>query len=172
MNRQEELKNQINLTVAHSDFQKGMIKYSFFKLNDHSVSDDLVQDTFIKTWSYLARGGNILLMRSFLYRVLNDLIVDQYRKKKPISLDNLLEKGYEKIDKSFENNINILDGKIAVMLVEKLSPKYQKVIKMKFVQELSLKEISLITGQTKNTIAVQIHRGIEKLRNIYNHKIV
>ncbi len=41
-------------------------------------------------------------------------------------------------------------------------------MRMRFVKTLSLKEISLITGQTKNTIAVQIHRGLEKLKILYN----
>jgi len=36
------------------------------------------------------------------------------------------------------------------------------------VRDLSLQEISLITGRSKNSIAVQAHRGLEKLRVIYN----
>ena len=40
---------------------------------------------------------------------------------------------------------------------------------MKYVQDLSLEEMSQITGQTKNGIAVKIHRGLEKLKILYNH---
>lgn len=39
---------------------------------------------------------------------------------------------------------------------------------MRFVQDLSLTEISLITGQSKNTVAVQVHRGLKKLRTLYD----
>jgi len=42
-------------------------------------------------------------------------------------------------------------------------------MRMRFIQDLSLKEISLITGQSTNAIAVQIHRGLIKLRLLYNH---
>ncbi len=38
---------------------------------------------------------------------------------------------------------------------------------MRYVRELSLKEISLITGQTTNATAVQLHRGLEKLKLLY-----
>jgi DNA-directed RNA polymerase specialized sigma24 family protein len=34
------------------------------------------------------------------------------------------------------------------------------------VQDLSLKEISLITGDSKNSIAVKLHRGLEKLKKL------
>lgn len=63
---------------------------------------------------------------------------------------------------------NVLDGKAALILIQRLPLTYQKVMRMKYVQDLSLKEMSLITGQTKNTIAVQIHRGLEKLKLLYN----
>lgn len=45
------------LTTAHHDYKRGMGSYAFFKVNNHTTSDDLVQDTFIKTWNYLVRGG-------------------------------------------------------------------------------------------------------------------
>ncbi|MBP9814384.1 RNA polymerase sigma factor SigW, partial [Candidatus Woesebacteria bacterium] len=52
----------------------------------------------------------------------------------------------------------------------KLPPTYRKVMRMRYVQDLSLQEISLITGQSKNTVAVQIHRGTEKMKELYGIK--
>lgn len=121
----------------------------------------------MKTWSYLVKGGKIDVMKAFLYHVLNNLIVDEYRKHKTTSLDILLEKGYEPSGDSRESIINILDGKKALFLIQRLPKKYQKVMRMRYVQDLSLKEMSLITGQSKNTIAVQLHRGLAKLKLLY-----
>ncbi|MCX6702497.1 MAG: sigma-70 family RNA polymerase sigma factor [Candidatus Wolfebacteria bacterium] len=113
----------------------------------------------MKTWSYLVKGGKIDLMKAFLYHILNNLIVDEYRKHKVISLDGLTEKGLEPISNNDSKNLfNILDGKAALLLIQRLPKIYQKVMRMKYVQDLSLKEMSLITGQSKNAIAVQIHR--------------
>jgi DNA-directed RNA polymerase specialized sigma24 family protein len=66
--------------------------------------------------------------------------------------------------------MNILDGKKAITLIQKLPLKYQKIMRMKYVQDLSLKEMSLITGQSKNALAVQMHRGLEKLKLLYDPK--
>lgn len=152
------------LTTAHHDYEKGLNIHAFFKTHNHATGEDLVQDTFIKTWSYLARGGKIDIMKAFLYHVLNNLIVDQYRKHKTTSLDSLLEKGFEPSSGDPARLFNILDGKAALILIQRLPLSYQKVMRMKFIQDLSLKEMSLITGQSKNTIAVQIHRGLKKLK--------
>jgi RNA polymerase sigma-70 factor (ECF subfamily) len=106
-------------------------------------------------------------MKAFLYHILNNLIVDEYRKKKTTSLDILLEKGFEPGVDDSNRLFDFLDGKALILLIKKLPPKYQKVINMKYVQLLSLEEMSLILGKSKNTVAVNAHRGLEKLKQLY-----
>ena len=65
MNKQQENEMEGVLTVAHNDFQKGLNARAFFKVHDHEVGEDLVQDTFTKTWSYLVRGGKYRDYESF-----------------------------------------------------------------------------------------------------------
>ena len=108
-------------------------------------------------------------MRAFLYHTLNCLIIDEYRKRKGVSLDSLVEKGFEPGVLDTEEMINKLDGETAFLLIEKLPIKYQKVIRMRFTQSLTLSEMALITGQTKNAMSVQVHRGLERLKILYKH---
>lgn len=155
------------LTAAHMDFSKGLGAHAFFKVHSDSVSADLVQDTYIKTWAYLVKGGKIVTMKAFLYHTLNNLIIDHYRKKKNASLDVLLEKGFNPKDESSESLIDMLDGKAALVLIMRLPVAYQKIMRMRYVQDLTLEEMSLITGSSKNALAVKVHRGLEKLRALY-----
>lgn len=165
----QETKQQTILTVAYHDYEKKLNQYAFFKVNNRATSEDLVQDTFIKTWKYLVRGGKIEVMKVFLYHVLNNLIVDEYRKNKTISLNAMQEKGFEPSIDHSERLSNFLDGKAAVLLIQRLPEKYKKVIRMRYIEDLSLKEMSLITGQSKNSLAVQVHRGLKKLKLLYNY---
>jgi RNA polymerase sigma-70 factor (ECF subfamily) len=167
MTPKQEAARHAAFTVAHHDFEEGLNKHAYFKLNNHAIGEDLVQDTFVKTWSYLVRGGKIDVMKAFLYHVLNNLIVDEYRKRKTSSLDTLIEKGFEPSTGSSVRFIDALDGKSALLLIARLPIAYQKVMRMRYVQELSLKEMSLITGQSKNAIAVQAHRGLSRLKLLY-----
>lgn len=167
--KRQEVERQATLTTAHRDYAKGMNTHAFFKLHNHAMGEDLVQDTFMKTWSYLVKGGKIDVMKAFLYHVLNNLIVDEYRKRKTSSLDVLLEKGFEPGKDPSERLMNLLDGKAAILLIQRLPKLYQRVMRMRHVQDLTLSEMSLITGESKNTIAVQLHRGLEKLKILYNH---
>lgn len=169
MTPQQAIIRKALLTQAHHDYAKGMNTYSFFKVRDRAMSADMVQSAFIKTWSYLVREGKIDLMKAFLYHILNQLIIDEYRKRKMSSLDALLEKGYEPGTDRSKRVFDILDGKAALLLIRHLPPKYRNVMRMRYAQDLTIKEISLITGQTRNAVAVQAHRGLEKLRLLFHH---
>ncbi len=161
------------MTLAHADFDKMLNSYAFFKVNNKEIGQDLVQDTFMKTWNYLLKGGKIDTMKSFLYHVLNNLIIDEYRKRKnkSSSLDVMLDAGYEPgVDES-DRLINIFDGKSAIMLIQSLPKMYQAVMTMRFEKDLSLKEISIITGKSENSVAVQLHRGLAKLKILYNLQV-
>lgn len=169
INLKENKRQRGILTSAHHEYEKGLNLYAFFKTNDRETSEDLVQNTFIKTWGYIVKGGKIEIMKAFLYHILNHLIIDEYRKYRTVSLDVLLEKGIEPSTGNSKTLFNIFDGKAAILLIQHLPPTYQKVMRMRYVQDLSLKEMSLITGQSKNAIAVQVHRGLAKLKVLYNH---
>ena len=166
MTNEEKRERGEELSDAHADYNKALNAYAFFKVSDRALGQDLVQDTFMKTWSYLVKNGKIDGMKSFLYHILNNLIVDEYRKKKhkPASLDIIMEKGFSPSTGDVGRLANILDGKQAILYINRLPDTYQKVMKMRFVQELTLKEISLITGQSENTISVRVHRGVQKLK--------
>jgi RNA polymerase sigma-70 factor (ECF subfamily) len=154
------------LTRAHRNYEKDLRMRVYSKLNDRVLGEDLVQTAFMKAWIYLMRGGKINIMKAFLHHVLNNLIVDEYRKRKNVSLDFLIEKGFEPTIDESEHMFAGFDGKKAVTMIKRLPSKYQKVMKMRYVKDMSLKEMSVITGQSKNTLAVQAYRGLRMLKDL------
>lgn len=160
------LKKQ-DLTAAYNEHIEGLSLHVLFKLHNEGLREDLVQDTFVKAWKYVINGGTIKQMKPFLYHILNHLIIDEYRKRKTLSLDELREKGFELGFDDSDQLLDIMDGKRASLLIEGLPLKYSRIMKLKYLQNLSQDEISKRTGLSKNTIAVQSHRGLLKLQKIY-----
>jgi RNA polymerase sigma-70 factor (ECF subfamily) len=157
--------NKQILTEAHRDFSRGLSRYAHLKISNAALSEDLVQTTFMKTWLYLQKTGKIDLMRAFLYHVLNGLIVDEYRKNKAVSLDLLTDGGFELAATHAEENLfNLIDAKELLVLIKKLPVKYRQAITMRYIKELSLKEMSALTHESQNAMSVQVHRGLVKLR--------
>jgi len=154
------------LTEAYNELGLGLKKYAYFKLNSKALADNLVQEAFVKTWSYLKKGGKILQMKAFLYNVLNNLIVDEYRKQKSLSLNELADKGFEPSKEEAPRIISQIDSRLVCSVIDELPEKYRVAIKMRYLQERSIEEISATTHQSKNATAVQIFRGLEKLRTL------
>ena len=148
-----------------------LLSHARRKVSDVEIGEDLVQETYIKTYNYLVNGGKIEKMKTFLYQVLNNLIIDQYRKRKDDSLDFMFES--HGFDPSFDETEKIFDkfeGENAFLLIEELPENYKQIMKMRYVEDLSLDEISLITGKTKNTVSVNLNRDLEKLRDAYKER--
>lgn len=165
-----EEKNQVEeiLSKAHGEYEKGLNTYAYFKISNHQTGEDLVQDTFLKTWSYILKGGKINMMKPFLYHVLNNLIIDQYRKKKTVSLDTLSEKGFEPSEDKKDTLIDMLDGRELMSLIKELPIKYRVLMDMRYIKDFSIEEISENTKQSKATVAVQLHRGLKILKILCN----
>ena len=89
---QEQLhQRQDMLTAAYREHKLALLKYSMSKLQSKTVAEDAVQDTFIRAWGFIVRGGEVDNMKSFLYRILCNLIIDEYRRRRTTSLDDLVE---------------------------------------------------------------------------------
>ncbi|MDR3558663.1 MAG: RNA polymerase sigma factor [Candidatus Pacebacteria bacterium] len=172
MTKQEknQQQQQSTLAAAHLDYKEGLNSYASFKVNDRMIGEDLVQDTFMKTWKYMVKGGQVNMMKAFLYHILNRLIIDEYRKHKSTSLDALFEKGFEPSVTDPDNVVDMMDGKSAILLIQRLPEIYRKIMHMRYVQDLSIEEMALLTGKTKNVIAVQTHRGLAKLKILYRNQ--
>lgn len=152
---------------AYKDNEKALLKRSFSKLSDRELADDLVQNTFLKTWEYLLKENKIKHIRGFLFHILNNLIVDEYRKQKLASLD-LATKNVSQI--SFDDSehlINQVDGKAAMLLIPLLKEKHRKVVSLRFEEHKTIKEIAEATQQPNNTVVVQIRRGINELAVLF-----
>lgn len=156
---------------AFDEYSDALFRHATLRLSDRDRAIDLVHDTFTKVWSYIREGYEIETFRPFLYKVLNNLIVDEYRKRKEASLDSLLER--EGVDEgSFpdlaEHTVEALaatiDGRKAFELLDELPDQYREVILLRFVDQLGPREISELIEESENVVSVRVHRGLKLLR--------
>ncbi|MCF7834194.1 MAG: sigma-70 family RNA polymerase sigma factor [Candidatus Pacebacteria bacterium] len=161
-------------TEYYEEFSDAIFRYCYFQTSNREKALDLTQDTFIKTWEYLGTADkeDIKNIKAFLYKVARNLIIDYRRKKKSESLDNLQEKGFDLTSEESEIMIKEeqFEAKMAIESIEDLDRKYKEVIFMRFVEDMSVKEIAHILKKNENNISVMIHRGIDKLKDILENK--
>jgi RNA polymerase sigma factor (sigma-70 family) len=154
--------------VLYGDHSDALFRHCYFRVYSRERALELVQETFTRMWVYVSGEQSIDNPRAFLYRILNNLIIDEYRKKKSESLDRLLEDGFEPSENGKEDIYTAADAREVVSLLQELDEEDRKLITMRFLDDLSPKEIALIVGQTENNVSVRLHRAIKKMRKQYN----
>jgi RNA polymerase sigma-70 factor (ECF subfamily) len=151
---------------AHSD---ALFRHCLIRVRDREIAKDITQEAFSRTWLYLSEGKKIEYIRAFLYRVANNLIVDGSRKKKSSSLDALMdEDGFEIKDETLTDPSEKMATREAMQLLKSLDEIYRTAITMRFMDEMSPREIARTLGVSENVVSVRIHRGIERLNKLMN----
>jgi len=152
--------------AAYDQYADPLFRHCYFRIYDREMAKDLVQEAFFRTWSCLIKNEEIKNIRAFLYRVLQNLIIDAVRKKKPLSLDQLLDEGFEPADKAAPDLIQRLAAKEVGQKLALLAEPYRSAVLMRFIDELSPKEIAKVLGLSENLVSVRIHRGVNRLKQL------
>ncbi len=151
---------------AYDELSDSLFNHCFYRVSDREIALDLTQETFVKTWEYLATGKEVGNLRSFLYKVANNLIIDYYRKKKSDSLDALQEGGFDVQSDDVEKTVASSEGKLAFMALGGMEERYRRVVMLRYVDGLTPREIGEIIGESENAVSVRINRSIKKLKEI------
>lgn len=152
------------LSLAYEQYATAMEKHCRFHIANAEVSKELVQDAFLRTWEYMQAGNRIDNMKTFLFRVMNNIIVDHVRRRKrkdEVSLEELQEKGFDPGRDDTEAMHRQLDF-WKTMGELKTVEEYDLLV-MRYVNGLRPTDIAQAKGVTANTIAVKLHRIVKNL---------
>jgi RNA polymerase sigma-70 factor (ECF subfamily) len=153
------------ITEAYKNHADAIFKYCYFRISDREKALDFVAETYTRMWKFLIKGNEIHNQKTFLYTVARHIIIDEYRKKKIISLDFLIEQGVEPCsDEIEERPYSRMEIDRVMAHVSNLPEKYSSILILRFVNDLSIQEIANVVHESENVVSVRIHRGITSLK--------
>lgn len=164
--------NASQFEEAYEQYSDAIFRHCYFRVFNRERGKELMQEVFMKAWEYIAKGNRVDNIRAFLYRIANNLIVDEFRKKdrREVSLEDLQEKGWEPGYDSLPEVQARLDERHVLITLKKVEKKYREVLIMRYIDQLSPAEIAEITKESANVISVRIHRGMKQLKSFLSQK--
>ena len=149
-------------------------KYVYMNVSDPYLSEDITSEVFLRVWK---RWNKLRLdfIQALLYKIAKNIIVDHYRKKKnrkQVSLEDSIEKGFEPfydaelIEKLHKDN-NIQKLRAQVQL---LPDNLKEVIVLRFINDLSAKEVGEILSTSEVNVRVLQYRAIKKLKEVIKNE--
>ena len=173
------------LSTLINRHKKDLFTFIYYKLMDEDLANDIFQDTFIKVIVTLKEGRYKEENKFILWakRIAHNLIIDHFRlQSKNIKIS---ETSFENEEFSIFDIIKKPDGNIEDMLIENqinedlvkmlvlLPENQQEVIKLRYFDGLSFKEIADHTETSINTTLGRVRYALINLRKIMEeHKIV
>lgn len=147
-------------------------RYCYFKVNNRCLAEDLTQETFLRYFaqtSYVHRGKQL----AYLYTIARNLCIDFYRKPEREKLAGeayseevcgrnrlIAEKGSENPMEQVETALHLK------MAVEKLPEEMQELILLRYVNELSVREICNITGLSRSSEYRMEREALKRLKRM------
>ncbi len=155
-------------------YYKQILTYALRRTSDARLAEDITADTFTKAlqslWRYSWRG---VPLSAWLYKIAGNEIRMQARKRATVSLDILVEAGFDIADESLAAEREALEQtaledaqftQVSAAL-RSLPQKYQEVLALRYMEDKSGREIALIVGKKESTVRSLLHRGMQLLKD-------
>ncbi|MFB6182401.1 MAG: sigma-70 family RNA polymerase sigma factor [Candidatus Magasanikbacteria bacterium] len=150
--------------LLYKKYKEDVYNY-FFHRTDQNTAEELTQDTFLKAFRYL---DNFTITnasyKTYLMRVAHNLLVNHYRnkdKKSDVNIDNLPQYLFSCLQDYDDPFIN---QKLKEAIKENLTDTQEKIIKMKYFDQLLVREIATIVQKSENAVKLHLHRGRKRIK--------
>jgi|SRR3989338_80322 len=163
-------------TDIYTQYVDKIYRFIFIKVNSPEVAQDLTSETFTKILEHFKRnsegGSHVENPGAFLYGAARNVVYDYYRQKGKshvlLSDENsfILDKespDHYRADYAVSKEDNSRQIRNAL---SKMSDDYRELLTLRYIEDMSAKEISEILKKPQGTIRVMLHRGLKELREI------
>lgn len=142
-------------------------RYLFFRTKDKTEAEDLAQGVFVKVFQALPNvKADMKEPIAYFYTVARNMLIDHYRKQKvrqTVSEDDMEDVPDTREDIAVSLDIVFTTDKVKETL-KSLTAEQQEVIVLKFVNELSNKEIATTLGKNEDAVRQLQSRALKLLR--------
>lgn len=139
-------------------------------LRNPEEAQEAAQDAFIKVYQSLSSFESKSKFTTWLYRIVYNESLGRLRKTKRefVLVDELMANSEELAD--FKDGLEILhqaeQSALVKRAIELLNPTEAVVLTLFYMEDLSIKEITGITGSTESNVKVQLFRGRKHLTTV------
>lgn len=144
-------------------------RYIYFRVRSKEMAEDLTQTVFLKVYQSISRfrARQDFSPLAYFFTVARNVVIDYWRKKKEVILDqeNLSWLDMERQDKTLSDVKVKIEAKDLIQDgLKQLNPEQQEVIILRFIDELSNKEIAALLGKTEVAVRQLQCRALKILR--------
>ena len=144
--------------IYHDEYEH-VYRFIFSKLSNHELSKDFCQEAFAKLWQNISKVDLNSNLRSYLFRISQNMVIDHYRKKSTQN-EHAMEENFDVKDE--QNHSEDVDT--VLMLLEKLPIKHKEAFLLNRRDGFKYREIAEIFEVSPKTIESWMGSVLKHLR--------
>lgn len=137
-------------------------------VKNHEDANDILQDTFVKVFRYIANFKGDSKLYTWLYRIAtNETITFLNKKARKLKLNSSELQDY--LVEKLESDVYFEGKEIQLQLqraIAQLPEKQQQVFNMKYFEDLKYREIAEILEVSEGTLKANYHHAVKKIKSI------
>ncbi len=152
-----------------------LYRLCLFRLHgDEMVATDFVQESFYRAWVELEKWKNIENLKSFVFRIATNLIIDLSRKAKTESLDEKQDNDEYISEAMIPSPERQAHAQIEIErmygILDELPEEDRDLFLLRFVEDITPKEIAETLGLDTNALTVRLHRLKKKVADSFHYQ--
>lgn len=145
-------------------------KVAFSVLKQHQDAEDATQNAFIKIYKSLEQFKGQSSFKNWLIRIVRNHAIDLYRSNRRRSKINdnfkeIIKPVCQNTQTAGSANVKEMKSDLSC-LIHSVSPTYEKVLKLRFMDSLSYEEISNTLMCSVGTVKSRLARGRKQIRTL------
>lgn len=162
-------------------YKNALFNLAYRLTKNRESAEDLAQEAFVRAYEHLERFDQKRSFFTWLYTICTNLTINELKKKS--HYDNRERNTWEQKGKDKRITSDTWSGRefpeaeqkvdaeekkdLLNELLGKIPDEYRTAVILRYQEDLSYQEIAEVLGISLSLAKVRVHRGIEKLRTIF-----
>lgn len=146
------------LTKKHHN---GLYRTAYGMLGNEHDAADALQESLLKAYRDMGKLRDPQMFKSWMYRILTNRCIDIIRQRQRTTpVENVWgSDSAEHLDNSWDAKMDVSRA------LEELDEQHRTVVVLRFFQDMSLNDISVVLNCPVGTVKSRLHRALQKMKS-------
>lgn len=159
---------EAGLVALFRDLESPLLGFAYQMVKDEQMAQDIVQEAFIRLQAHY---DEVRQPKAWLYTTVRRLAIDEIRRSRKVVPFTRGDEDASTLEMDPADAMPTPDEQadaeertgLLRVCIERLAPRERKLVQLKFVEELSYKEIAAKMGMTVGNVGYSLHHALKLL---------
>lgn len=157
-------KAKLSFEIIYNEYYEKIFRFVYHRVGDMHQAKDLTSEIFIKVFSSIKKYKPNGSFNGWIYRIASNYLTDFFRKKQVNQYVYLAESHYQLLSDELSIQISVEIETVINNLFETLPEEEVEILRMKFFEGLSFKDMSVILQIKESACKMKFYRLLDKIK--------